>query len=143
MSDVIPFEAWRQEKEWATEKQFVQYLSFEELEEWAERIFKPFFTSKHLFEHTIFPFCADIGLETFLYGAKQSRLLAGRSEETIQAIWRKKEHLLVAELFDFMSYWSAPADGSELGYGCEHFIDQWWHKGFQCGKKRQRLKLWK
>ncbi|TDQ34746.1 uncharacterized protein DUF2521 [Aureibacillus halotolerans] len=133
----------RLEKELFFERQVLQTLCLTDIEQSTRALFASFTTSEQLFEHTLVPFCTDVALESYLYGARFSRLHRVMSDRDIKRAWIKVENEVVAELLDFLLYWCAPASEESLVYSCEHYIDRWWSEGYLNGMRRWRLRLWK
>lgn len=134
----------RRMKRWEFERGVLQSITLEELKHCAEAIFHnivPFYFKTHPF---LLDPCLDMGIDAYLIGAEYSRFgYLGESEERVYRRCEDELTELTYSLYTLLQGWIEEDTFvvESLHVASITFINTWWRKGFNEGKRRHRLKL--
>ncbi len=134
----------RRMKRWKFEREVLRKLSLEQLKQDAERSFRkvvPFYFLSH--SYLLDP-CMDMAIDAYLLGAEYSRFgYCGESEEQVLERCDEEVTELVFSLFNLLQGWLTDGEAllNTLHEATRNFIEEWWRKGFNEGKRRHRLRL--
>ncbi|WP_018924633.1 DUF2521 family protein [Salsuginibacillus kocurii] len=141
---VVSLESYKEQKEHTLERQVIGMLTYEEVAERASRYMAsslPGFTFRASF---LEEFCIDIGVESYVIGAKMG---SGHAIDTceIKAFSEAFPTLayLIIELQMLIISWVDPKRlrPAILRHGTQKYVEDWWMVGYRLGQKRNRMKL--
>ncbi|WP_157843073.1 DUF2521 family protein [Bacillus sp. FJAT-44742] len=141
---IVSLNERRRKKEWDFEKKILRTLSIKDIQSISETFFIPVFPNFHFQYSFMEDACVDLAIDSFLLGAKYSRLgVRGEDDISIKERANREVKFLVKELYNFMYGWvhDPQAKEEKMFEAVDGFVVHWWEKGFETGKTRLLLRL--
>lgn len=144
MTVVTTFFEKHRHKQLDFERQALQALTINNIEEAVNQYFEPYLNDLASYRQAVEDMCLDYAIESFLIGASYGKF--GYYGETIDQVYErshaKSKHLL-DDLYDYWLFWSNADDQTleSIYMACDHYLYYWWKEGFEHIEKRHRMKL--
>ncbi|KYG33874.1 DUF2521 family protein [Alkalihalobacillus trypoxylicola] len=135
----------RRQKQWKFERGILRHLSIKGLKKHVEQHFRPIMPFQFLVNPFLLDPIMDLAIDAYLIGAEFSRICyLGETDEEVKLRCQLELQELSHSLFHILYGWFDTKGGSNeesLSILSDTFVDYWWERGLQEGKKRYRMKL--
>ncbi len=143
---VTSFYVKKREKQIKYERSVLRELSLKTLQDKLKDFFgSTKFTSMYVLRAGIEEGCYDVAIEAYLLGARYSRFgYYGETQEQVRIRCEEETEHFIETMYHFLLYWGNGLEGintNTLYDCCKDYVEYWWTRGFQTGKRRHKLRL--
>ena len=143
MTVVVNLSDKRRKKQWRFERAILRHLSLQHLKKHVKGHFKSIIPFQFMASPFLVDPIMDLGIDAYLIGAEFSRLgFLGETDAEVKRRCELELSELSHSLFHIVYGWFDNGGYEEsLSVLADTFVDHWWERGLEEGKKRYRLKL--